>query len=152
MKFYGLLDNRIEENRMFCDTIEVGTGVTEYYWSDRHAYEVIAVKDQKHVTIREYDHKKADDRPYSNNWELISNPDKPEIDIVRRGKYWYSVVSITPDEAQRILDHGDVYEKMWACEHGFILPDIAGSGKVKRKYHRMNISFGVADYYFDYEF
>ena len=41
MKWYGSINNRIEENRMFCDVIEVGTGVTEYSWSDRHASQEI---------------------------------------------------------------------------------------------------------------
>ena len=40
MKLCGSLNNRLEENRMFCDTIEVGTGMTEYLYSDRHAYEL----------------------------------------------------------------------------------------------------------------
>lgn len=29
MKLYGSLNNRLEENRMFCDTIEVGTGMID---------------------------------------------------------------------------------------------------------------------------
>lgn len=59
MKLYGSLNNRIEENRMYCDAIEIGTGVTEYKWSDRRAFEVVGVRDQKHVSVREYDHKLA---------------------------------------------------------------------------------------------
>lgn len=27
-KWYGSLDNRVEENRQYCDEIKVGTGVT----------------------------------------------------------------------------------------------------------------------------
>ena len=57
--WYGSLNNRLEENKQFCETIEVGTGMTEYSYSDRHAYEVIEVTDQKHVKVREYDHKAA---------------------------------------------------------------------------------------------
>ena len=51
-KFYGSLDNRLEENGTYCGKIEVGTKATIYLWSDRHSYEVIDVKDQKHVTLR----------------------------------------------------------------------------------------------------
>lgn len=29
-RLYGCLQNRLEEDRMFCDKIEVGTGVTEW--------------------------------------------------------------------------------------------------------------------------
>ena len=41
MKLYGSLNNRLEENHMFCDVIEVGTDMTEYLYTDRHAYEVL---------------------------------------------------------------------------------------------------------------
>ena len=66
--WYGSLNNRLEENRMFCEQIEVGTGMTEYHYSDRDAYEVVAVKDQKHVTVRKYDHRHVGDCAMDNNW------------------------------------------------------------------------------------
>ena len=151
-KWYGSLDNRIEENKMLCEKIEVGTGMTEYLWSDRNAYEVINVKDQKHVTVREYDHKKADNESYSNNWELISNENNPTIEMVKRGNYWYSSVTITPEEAQEILDNNDIDLKIWACHNNFNLPEIIEKGKTKTTYHRMNVSFGKAEYHYDYTF
>lgn len=46
-KWYGSLNNRLEENKMFCEEIKVGTGLTEYFYSDRHPYEVVKVIDQK---------------------------------------------------------------------------------------------------------
>lgn len=152
-KWYGSLNNRIEENRMFTDEIKVGTGVTKYSWSDRDAYEVVEVEDQKHVKVREYDHKKAEGAEYySNNWDLISNPNNPVINLVKRGNYWYSVVSITPEEAKEILEGNDIDSKIWACTNNFDLGEIVEKGKVKKSYHRWNVSFGVADYYYDYEF
>lgn len=151
-QFYGSLNNRLEENRMFCEEIKVGTGMTEYLWSDRKAYEVVAVKDQKHVTVREYDHKKADDIHYSNNWILVSNENNPTIELVKRGKFWYTAVSITPEEAQEIIDNNDIDLRIWACHNNFDLQAIAESGKKKTAYHRRNVSFGTANYYYDYEF
>ena len=151
-KWYGSLNNRFEENKQFCETIEVGTGMTEYFYSDREAYEVTAVKDQKHVTIRKYDHKHIGDCHMDNNWELISNPDNPEMDLVKRGKYWYSAVTITPEEAKRIFEEGTLDEKLWACHNNFDLQAIMTSGKSKTTYHRRNVSFGHADYHYDYEF
>lgn len=150
-KWYGSLNNRVEENRMFVDEIKVGTGVTRYSWSDRHAYEVVAVKDQKHVSIREYDHKRVGEC-YSNDWELISNESNPIIDLVKRGNYWYSVSEITPEEAREIYEGDDIQAKIWACHNDFDLQAIMESGKSKRKYHKWNVSFGVANYYYDYEF
>ena len=150
--WYGSLNNRLEENRQFTDEIKVGTGVTEYFWSDRHAYEVTAVKDQKHITIREYDHKKKGGTPMDNNWELVSNPSNPEIDLVKRGAYWYRAVTITAEQAREIYEGTDIDRKLWACHNGFDLLAIIAKGKTTTKYHKKNISIGVADYYYDYEF
>ena len=145
-KLYGSLNNRLEENRMFCETIEVGTGVTEYYYSDCHAYEVVEVRDQKHVTIREYDHKKIGEA-YTNNWELISNEKNPTIDLVKRGDYWYRAVTATKEHAES--ENIDI--RLWLCQNGFDREKILKSGK-QTKYHKMNISFGIAQYYYDYTF
>ena len=148
MKWYGSINNRLEENRMFTDEIKVGTGVTEYFYSDRHAYEVIAVQDQKHVTIREYDHKMKDQDGWtSNNWELVSNPDNPTLDLVKRGKYWYSTRTVTREEYEEYDDR----EKLRAVVGGFDPDQILAKGK-QTKYYKMNVSFGVADYYYDYSF
>jgi hypothetical protein len=151
-ELYGSLNNRIEENHQFCDKIEVGTGMTEYFYSDRHAYEVIEVRDQKHVTVREYDHKKVGDIPMSNDWELVSNQNNATMSLVKRGKYWYSETSLSPEEAKEIFEGNDIEAKIWACQCGFDLQAIIESGKTKKHYRRRNVSFGVAKYYYDYEF
>ena len=150
MKWYGNLNNRIDENKQYCPIIEIGTGVTEYLYSDRHAYEVIAVKDQKHVTIREYDHKHIGE-PYQNKWELISNENNPHIDLAKRGKFWYMVSVCTPARAKEILETRNIQAQIWADENNFDLESIIASGKKKTSYKRMNVSFGIADYYYDYE-
>jgi hypothetical protein len=154
--WYGSLQNRLEENKQYCDEIKVGTGMTEYSYSDRHAYEVIAVENQKRVTVRLLDHKLKGE-PMTNDWELISNEDNPTYELVKRGKYWYSKVVVTSD----ILDEIDREEAKGSDEwvrlvlflaHNNIDRDVLREkGKVTR-YHRWNVSFGVADYYYDYEF
>ena len=152
-KWYGSLDNRLEENKQFCETIEVGTGVTEYSWSDRHPYEVVEVKDQKHVVIRGMRHEhdpKAE--PMTNSWIITSDESASTEELVKRGNYWYSVVAITPAEAKEILEGDDVDSKIWACLNGFDLQEIVDAGKTKKKYNKRNISFGKADYHYDYEF
>ena len=126
--------------------IEVGTGVTEYFYSDRHAYEVVAVKDQKHVSIREYDHKLKGEA-YTNDWELISNEENPTIELVKRGDYWYRAVTATLED----VENEDWQVRLWLCQNGFDIEKIRKNGK-QTKYHKMNVSFGVADYYYDYEF
>lgn len=144
--WYGSLNNRLEENKMFCKTIEVGMGVTEYFYSDRRAYEVIEVKDQKHVSIREYDHKLAGE-PMSNDWELVSNENNPIINLVKRGNYWYRTKTATLEQ----VNSTDAGVRLWVALNGFDIEKIRKNGK-QTKYTKMNVSFGVADYYYDYEF
>jgi hypothetical protein len=50
MKWYGSLTNRLEENAKPKDP-EVGDGVTEYCYSDRHAYTVCKVISPKLIAI-----------------------------------------------------------------------------------------------------
>ena len=148
MKWYGSVDNRLEENRMFCDEIKIGTGVTEYSWSDRTPYEVIEVRDQKHVTIRKMDHKpRPGSAPMSNDWVLISNPDNPTYDMVKRGKYWYSVRTVSMAD----IDPDNPEHRLALCYLGIELDKLKEKGKVT-KYRRWNCSFGTAQYYYDYEF
>lgn len=143
--WYGSLQNRLEENKMFCEEIKVGTGMTEYSYSDRHAYEVTQVINQKHVFVRELDHK-ATGEPMSNTWELTSNPDNPEIEMVFRYNHWHSVCTWTQEKIDRIIER-DGYFLDW---HG-VQEKLKTKSEVKT-YSKMNISFGVADYYYDYSF
>lgn len=147
MKLYGSLNNRLEENKMFCDKIEVGTGMTEFYYSDRNAYEVTEVIDQKHVKVREYDHKNVG-MAYENKWELISNPDKPERMLTKRGNYWYWTSTIT---AEDLANATDAFDRLRIAMAGFDPEKVAAKGK-QTKYFKADVSFGFADYHYDYEF
>lgn len=148
-KWYGSLSNRLEENRQFVPEITVGTGVTEYMWSDREAYEVTRVIDQKHVYIRRYDHRHVGE-PMTNVWELISNPENPEYYVTKRGNYWYFTVTLTREDLEHLeqMDN-DAWYRITAA--GFDYDKVREHGK-QTKYTRANISFGVADYYYDYSF
>lgn len=143
--WYGSLNNRLEEGRQFCDEIKVGTGVTEYSWSDREAYEVIEVKDQKHITIRKLDHKMIGE-PMTNQWELTSNPNNYSIELVKRGDSWYKTKTATIDD----LNSDSCERRLWVCMN-FDCDKIREKGK-QTKYDKINISIGVAQYYYDYEF
>lgn len=146
--WYGNLTNRLEENRMFCTEIKVGTGMTEYYYSDRHPYEVVEVKDQKHIRVRKLDHKHIGDGCMDNNWELVSNENNAIRTLTKRGNYWYWTVVVTKD----ILDSIDKFEtRLFLCHNNIEVYKLKEKGKITR-YHRANVSFGVADYYYDYEF
>jgi len=75
-RWYGSVDNRLLENSRSADP-EVGMGVTECLWSDREPYEVIAVQDERHVTIRRLGYKIVKGSSYdgSAEYEYFSNPD-----------------------------------------------------------------------------
>lgn len=152
--WYGSLNNRLEENRMFCKEIEVGTGMTEYYYSDRHAYEVVEVKDQKHIKVRQYDHKHIGNVEMDNSWELISNENNPIREMTKRGDHWYWTTVVT-DAILANLESEDANERiqtMLFMAHNNIDADTLKAKKKITRYHRANVSFGIADYYYDYEF
>lgn len=146
-KWYGSLQNRLAENQKDIPEIYVGMGVTEYLWSDRHAYEVTKVINQKDVFIRQYDVKNVGAGFGDNTWELISNPDGWEIEIVYRYGGWYRKDTYTKEGIEK-------FEK----ENGYILIDQKVYDKAMKdgvavKYEKMNkLRFGVADYYYDFEF
>lgn len=145
--WYGSINNRLEENRMYCNEIVVGTGVTEYYWSDRHPYEVVEVMDQKHVKVREMGHKATHINGFANEWELFSDEKKPIKMLTKRGKYWYWTVTVTKD----IFENDDIDTMLFLAHNNINVDKLKEKGKVTR-YHRANVSFGVAEYYYDYEF
>lgn len=146
-RWYGSVQNRLEENNQFCDEIRVGTGMTEYSYSDRHPYEVIGVFDQKHVVVRELDHKPIGEA-YSNDWLLVSNLDNPVLLMTKRGKYWYNTVKVTSDILKEDMDWET---SLFLIHNGISEDELRKKGKVTR-YHRMNVSFGKAEYYYDYSF
>lgn len=145
--WYGNMTNRLMENKQFCEEITVGTGMTEYMYSDRHPYEVIDVKDQKHVTVRALDHKHIGDGSMDNSWELVSNESNSVYQMTKRGKYWYWTVTITAD----LLEDDSIETKLFLIHNGVDADVLREKGKMT-KYHRANVSFGNADYYYDYEF
>lgn len=152
---YGSYQNRIMENKHFTDEIKVGTGMTEYSYSDREAYEVIEVIDQKHVTVRRLDHKHVGDGCMDNRWELISNENNPVYRMTKRGNYWYWTVEITADILDEIENCEEPNRKfelsLFLAHNGVDSDKLRAKGKIT-KYHRANVSFGIADYYYDYEF
>lgn len=148
-KWYGSLQNRLEEGRQFCEEITVGTGLTEYSWSDREAYEVIEVRDQKHVTVRRLDHKHVGPGEMDNNWELISNPDNPTRDLVKRGDVWYWTTTLTAEDIDGAEENMDWWVRL--IVGGWDPDKIREKGKQTKRW-KANVSFGTADYYYDYSF
>lgn len=145
-RWYGSLSNRLEENRMLVDQITVGTGVTEYSWSDRHPFEVVEVIDQKHVIVRALDHIMAGGE-YENKWTLVSNESNPCRRLERRGDRWYWTSTLTAEDVDG-LDREGILRVLMA---GFDPEVIKTKGKQTKRV-QARVSFGVADYYYDYSF
>ena len=76
MKWYGSVNNRLAENARNPKP-EIGMGVTEYLWSDRHAYEIIAIKDDRHITIRRMGCRCID--YFAGDWEVFSDPTQQQV-------------------------------------------------------------------------
>ena len=149
MKWYGSYINRVSEGKQFCEEIKVGTGMTEFSWSDREAYEVIEVRDQKHVTVRKLDHIHVGDIPMDNSWELVSNPGNPARALEKRGNVWYWTTTLTAEDIEGIDD--DLDWKIRVCLAGYDIDKIREKGKQTKRW-KANVSFGIADYHYDYEF
>lgn len=145
---YGLLTNRVMEDKEF-SAIEVGTPVTEYFYSDRRVYEVVGVIDEKHVEVRAM-RAIPDGLPMSNQWKLESDADGYVKKLTKRGKYWYWTHEVTKEDYEEGLKEDEFYEVRLRCA-GYDPEIIMRRGK-QMKYSRAHVSFGVADYYYDYEF
>lgn len=132
---------------MFVDAITVGTGMTEYHWSDRTPYEVVEVKDQKHVKVRKMDHRHVGNGCMDNNWELIRNEKNPVRELANRGGNWYWVTTVTSDA----LNDESFERQLWFAMNNIDVEKLKKRGKVS-KFHRANVSFGTCEYYYDYEY
>ena len=161
MKFYGSLQNRLVEGRDFTDgNIKVGTGVTEVLYSDRHAYEVIAVNDQNHFTIRRMK-AIATGESMSNDWNLESDPTQPTCDIERINGIFYKVNYLTKDKvmerAEKALKEYFLPNTPIESAVDFVTRLLTDkqkervlNGKQVKIKSKMNITIGIQQEYYDY--
>lgn len=98
MRIYGSVTNRFEENKLFCDrsAIAVGTGATEYLWSDSHAYEVIEVISLNpiHVKVRRM-HSIPQECVLENECENYVYEHDPKGDVVELQEYHGTLCPVT---------------------------------------------------------
>lgn len=167
-KWYGSINNRVDEGHQYCEKIEVGTGMTEYMWSDRHAYEVTKVINQNHVFVRRLEAIRTDHNGMSEcqDYEYKQNPNAAEIEIVKRYNAWYVTSSYNKKEmeeeiAKRFANGTNLCRSVEAEMNYFLAyADFTdkqkadfNNGKTIKKYKKWNnISFGVLDEYYDYSF
>lgn len=173
-KWYGSVHNRIEENKNYNkdNQIHVGDDVTKYYWSDRKCYYVTKVINQEHIFISEY--YVCADRELQGgmghqNWVYFKTSKEYNEYLA---KYGLSLVKEREKEPQYelMLKNGvwkeanrynwDWISKKEKWQQNMILSYLTPkqqekvkSGKEVVKYSDFgNISFGVKDYYYDWEF
>lgn len=69
----------------------VGMGVTRCCWSDRHPYEIIEVKDDRHIVVREMHAKRIDTNGMSDcqDYEYTSNENGrvQELFLTKQGRW-----------------------------------------------------------------
>lgn len=163
MKLYGSLVNRLVEGRDFTNSnIEVGTGVTEILYSDRHAYEVIAVTGPNHFVIRRM--KAIPTGEFmSNKWELESDETQPTRNIERINGVFYEVNYLTKEKVveraekalkeifvpnvpiERAIDYVTMH--LTAKQKERVL-----SGKQVKLKSKINLAIGIQEEYYDYSF
>lgn len=163
-KWYGNLTNRLEEGRQD-KPISIGDDITMYLWSDRKCYYVCEVMNQKKIKVRPYyvcaDHSKEGGAGHQNwmyfkLWDNYNkylsgffpehfNPEdhrdepEPQIWVFRYGKWMQ-------EYRHEEMEHPEFYSKREQdhfAKHGWYNTYHDLSGKV---------SFGVRDYYYDWEF
>lgn len=163
-KLFGSLNNRFDENRYFNGTynnLKVGTLATEYFYSDSHAYEVIEVADQKNITIRRLKATHVGNIPMTNGYTYDHDENAPRRVLTNRNGIWYQVNEYNLESLKKAYQDR---RSGFKTEDSFINYSLAMSGltdnqiqkvrdgKTAKKLKKINISFGVADEYFDYSF
>lgn len=162
-RWYGSITNRIEENKNYeGKDIYVGMKATEYMWSDRHAYEVVEVFDQEHIVIRRLNAKRVDSNGMSEcqEYEYTSNEKASREEIKKTKTGWKRVITYTPETVKRTAEG---YKNNYAKNpESFTKTDIKEMERWIKKAEKnqplsvlsskINISFGIADEYYDYSF
>ena len=161
-RWYGNLTNRLEEGRNYTGReLQVGDDITMYMWSDRDCYYIDEVVSPKEIKVRRYyvcaDHSKKagmghqnwmyfktvdEERKYLKNFfndaYLDEHFEEPDAETwVFRNNKWKRAFTFTEE------NHCTEQELKSLAKHGYY-----------KRYSNLsgNISFGVRDYYYDWEF
>ena len=159
MKWYGNLTNRLEEGRQF-EEIKPGTDITMYLWSDRHCYYVTEVIDEKHIKVRPWiviaDHSKAGGMGHQ-NWVYFKTRKEASDYLKSFGVLGYAYVDYEPQEETWVYRYNKWMRMFRYTEENYCTDREKKSLEKKGYYDRFSdlsgkVSFGVRDYYYDWEF
>ena len=130
---------------------EVGKGATVLSWTDRYAYEVIEVSnDKKRVVVQQYFPKRIDKNGMSESQEYEYKELSPvkEVIVWRWGSWKWErevIKFINPP-----IGYSKEYEKYYDSEGMLMLID--GITKKAKEYHKVSIVFGEKREYYDFTF
>ena len=157
-KWYGNLTNRLEEGRAVPE-IKVGTDITMYLWSDRNCYYVTEVISQKEIKVKRYhvcaDHDKEGGMGHQ-NWVYFKTVSERNAYLK---KYHPEIDYPEIDETEEVwaYRYGKWMRKYTLTEENYCTDRELKSLQTKGYYNRFydlsgNVSFGVRNYYYDWEF
>jgi hypothetical protein len=141
---------------------EVGKGATILYWTDRHAYEVIEVdEDKKKVVIQKY----APNMPkgmkgpnYGQIYEYKELTNEKMTLYYKWGSWKYKILKVVfTDEAKKKYEMGPKLHEAYKAAGGeytdcFVGTIIPGFTKQITEWCSVNVLFGTKEEYYDYSF
>lgn len=157
-RWYGNVINRLEEGRTIPE-ITVGTDITKYHWSDRTCYYVTGVEDQKRIQVKEYyvcaDKDKTGGMGHQ-NW-LYFKSKREMYEYLNEHDCDYDLSRVKEDEPETwVYRYNKWYREFRMTEDNYCtekeLKSLAKKGYYNRYMEVGNISFGVRNYYYDWEF
>lgn len=170
MREIGNLHNRLDENHYFNGTfgnLKEGTPCTIYDYSDRHAYEVVKVESQDHIYIRQLKAIRTDNWGMSDaqNYRYESDESKRLEEIKLTNNGWRSVDRYDLNRWERCLataredtkteEGAQRVARFWFCRGHLTdkqFEKVLAGKEIIKLGSKVNISFGVADEYYDYSF
>lgn len=158
MRWYGNLTNRLEEGRTVPE-IKEGMDITMYLWSDRNCYFVTEVIDQKHIKVRQYhviaDHDKEGGMGHQ-NWLYFKTVKEANEYLKAHGFSGYDE-SIEDSDEEWVYRYNKWQRAYTLTKENYCSDRELKSLEKKGYYMRYcdlsgNVSFGVRDYHYDWEF
>ena len=145
--WYGSVQNRLAE-RSKQPTPVVGMGVTECCYSDREPYQIIEVKDEKHIVVRAMGYERIDNNGMSESQEYryFSKPDGAiEHLVLRNGRWRNRIVKpvLVEDPEGEVICYNDNGTKTRYRKTGTRVSNELGSS---------GWSLGHAERYYDFSF
>jgi len=145
----GSLINRIMGNNNTMP--EVGKGMTMMHYTDRTPYEVLEVSDDsKQVVVRRYKAISKGSEMGHQDWEYVSDENACQELIVWRNNFWKKVNhNICISKENYKIYEAMINENKYAEAREFYdsCPLVC-----QKEYQKVNVFWGVAEKYYDWEF